>query len=227
MNANNSTTAVMADGYEPSTKEPSSSEPMLSEATSREAVRQDLHDMQNDLESSVQSAGDSPDPNQPGSTKPTKPRKGRARESIAEMVSSTLSPVPEEQRAYSLRMTLAAVKAAAENRGQDIMVIDLTQQTSMFDFFVIVTGSSRRQLHAVASEIDRVLRKEMGEQRYSESGYDESRWIVQDFGSVVIHLFDEETRAYYDLESLWADGKVIDISEIVNSASAQMTRFSQ
>jgi ribosome-associated protein len=65
----------------------------------------------------------------------------------------------------------------------------------------------------------------MGEERLGESGYDESRWIVQDFGSVVVHLFDEETRAFYDLESLWADGKVIDISEIVNSASAQMTRL--
>jgi ribosome-associated protein len=106
-------------------------------------------------------------------------------------------------------------------------VIDLTQQTSMFDFFVIVTGSSRRQLHAIASEVDRVLRKEMGEHRYSEAGYDESRWIVQDFGSIVIHLFDEETRAFYDLESLWGDGKLIDVSDIVANASAQMTRISQ
>ena len=138
-----------------------------------------------------------------------------------------VSHVSEEQRNYSLRMAMAAVKAAAENRGQNIMAIDLTQQTSMFDFFVIVTGSSRRQLHAVASEIDRVLRKEMGEARLSEAGYDESRWIVQDFGSVVVHLFDEETRAFYDLESLWGDGKVVDVSEIVASATAQMTRFSQ
>lgn len=138
-----------------------------------------------------------------------------------------VSHVSEEQRNYSLRMTNAAVKAAAENRGQNIIAIDLTQQTSMFDFFVIVTGSSRRQLHAIASEIDRVLRKEMGERRFSESGYDESRWIVQDFGSVVIHLFDEETRAFYDLESLWGDGRIIDVSEIVADASAQMTRFSQ
>jgi ribosome-associated protein len=138
-----------------------------------------------------------------------------------------LTHVSEEQRNYSLRMALAAVKAAAENRGQNIVVIDLTQQTSMFDFFVIVTGSSRRQLHAIASEIDRVLRKEMGEARLSEAGYDESRWIVQDFGSVVVHLFDEETRAFYDLESLWGDGKIIDISDIVANATAQMTRLSQ
>lgn len=192
-------TAVMADGVQP---------------TSSEDVRRYLHHMQNDLETSVS----------PAAVGSKKARKS-GRESIAELVSSTLCPVPDEQRAYSLKMTLAAVKAAAENRGQDILVIDLTQQTAMFDFFVIVTGSSRRQLHAIASEIDRVLRKEMGERRFSESGYDESRWIVQDFGSIVIHLFDEETREYYDLESLWADGQVIDISEIVNAASAQMSRL--
>jgi ribosome-associated protein len=142
-------------------------------------------------------------------------------------VTSPVSHVTPEQREHSLRMALAAVKAAAENRGQNITVLDLTQQTSMFDFFVIVTGSSRRQLHAIALEIDRVLRKEMGETRMSESGYDESRWIVQDFGSVVVHLFDEETRAFYDLESLWGDGKMIDVSDIVAGATAQMTRFSQ
>ena len=137
------------------------------------------------------------------------------------------SHVSEEQRNESLRMARAAVKAAAENRGQNITVIDLTQQTSMFDFFVIVTGTSRRQLHAIASEIDRVLRKEMHESRLGLAGYDESRWIVLDYGSVVVHLFDEETRAFYDLESLWGDGKLIDVSDIVADASAQMTRFSQ
>ncbi|MGN6546299.1 MAG: ribosome silencing factor [Aureliella sp.] len=137
------------------------------------------------------------------------------------------SHVSEEQRNESLRMARAAVKAAAENRGQNITVIDLTQQTSMFDFFVIVTGTSRRQLHAIASEIDRVLRKEMHESRLGLAGYDESRWIVLDYGSIVVHLFDEETRTFYDLESLWADGKLIDVSDIVANASAQMTRFSQ
>lgn len=142
-------------------------------------------------------------------------------------VTTTAGHISEEQRAYSLRLVQAAVKAAAENRGQNILVLDLTAQTSMFDFFLIVTGSSRRQLHAVASEIDRVLRKELGEQRLNIAGYDESRWIVLDYGSVVAHLFDEETRAFYDLESLWGDGRVVDVSDIVNSASAQMTRFSQ
>lgn len=124
-------------------------------------------------------------------------------------------------------MALTAVKAAAENRGQNIIVLDLTHQTSMFDFFVLVSGSSRRQLHAIATEIDRALRNELGEQRLSVAGYEDSRWIVLDYGSIVVHLFDEETRGFYDLESLWGDGEAVDVGQIVATASAQMARFSE
>ena len=138
---------------------------------------------------------------------------------------STRGRVPPEQLARSLAMARAAVRAAAENRGQDILLLDLSEQTSMFDFFVIASGASRRQLAAMSGEIDRVLKQEFQERRLSISGYDESRWIVLDFGGLVVHLFDEETRAFYDLESLWADGKQVDITDIVASASARMAKF--
>ncbi|MEZ6134292.1 MAG: ribosome silencing factor [Pirellulaceae bacterium] len=140
----------------------------------------------------------------------------------SDRLTSSISP---EQRARSLEIARAAVKAAAENRGQDIILLDLTGQTSLFDFFVIASGSSRRQLAAMSSEIDRVLKYDFGEIKLSLGGYEESRWIVLDYGSLVVHLFDEETRKFYDLESLWADGEQIDISQIVEAASAQMTRM--
>jgi ribosome-associated protein len=140
---------------------------------------------------------------------------------------SSVSRVPPEQLAQSRQMALAIVRAAAENRGQDIILLDLSAQTALFDFFVIATGSSRRQLAAMSTEIDRVMKNEFGERKLSVAGYEESRWIVLDFGSIVVHLFDEETRQYYDLESLWADGKPVDISEIVRTASAQMARLSE
>ena len=133
--------------------------------------------------------------------------------------------VSPEQIEHSLKMALAAVKAAAENRGQDIILLDLTEQTALFDFFVIASGSSRRQLAAMSTEIDRVLKYDFKETKLSVAGYEESRWIVLDYGSIVVHLFDEETREFYDLESLWADGKQVDISEIVQAASAQMARM--
>ncbi len=135
--------------------------------------------------------------------------------------------VPDEQVAHSRAMALAVVKAAAENRGQEIVLLDLTGQTALFDFFVIASGSSRRQLTAMSSEIDRVLKTDFKERRMSVAGYEASRWIVLDYGSLVVHLFDEETREFYDLESLWADGRQVDISEIVAAASAQMAKLTE
>ena len=137
------------------------------------------------------------------------------------------SRVSPEQLEHSRQMALAAVKAAAENRGQNIILLDLTEQTALFDFFVIATGSSRRQLAAMSTEIDRVMKYDLHERKLSMAGYEESRWIVLDYGSVVVHLFDEETREFYDLESLWADGKEVDISQIVAQASAHMAKFGQ
>lgn len=137
----------------------------------------------------------------------------------------TVPMVPAAQIAFSLEMAKAAVKAAAENRGQDIMVLDLTGVTSLFDFFVLITGSSRRQLSAIADEIERGL-KLIGEKKLSISGVEEGRWVVMDYGSIVIHLFDEETRGFYNLENLWADGKLVDVSDIVQASSATMARHS-
>lgn len=80
----------------------------------------------------------------------------------------------------------------------------MREHTSVFDYFVIVTGNSRRQLHAISEDIDHKLEDELGDQRMGIEGYSESRWILLDYGSVVIHLFDEETRQFYALEDLWA-----------------------
>jgi ribosome-associated protein len=101
-----------------------------------------------------------------------------------------------------------AARTAEENRGADIVLLDMRELTSMFDFFVIVSGASRRQLHAMSEEIDRVL-AEKGDRRIGIEGYGESRWILLDYGDVVVHLFEPETRAYYALEQLWGRAKRI------------------
>jgi ribosome-associated protein len=110
----------------------------------------------------------------------------------------------------SLELATAAAQVALDNRGQDVLVLDVSKQTALFDYFVIATGSSRRQLHAIADEIDDRLQKDLGDRRLGIEGFEESRWIVLDYGSIVIHIFDEEMRQYYDLESLWADAKPMD-----------------
>lgn len=84
--------------------------------------------------------------------------------------------------------------------------------TTEFDYFVLVTGNSRRQLHAISEEIDRVLETELGDQRFGIEGYNESRWILLDYGSVVVHLFDAETREYYALEDLWGQAERVPLA---------------
>jgi ribosome-associated protein len=112
---------------------------------------------------------------------------------------------PEQRVARSRALALAAARTAEENRGRNIVVLDLRQLTCIFDYFVIATGTSRRQLHAMSEEIDHKLEDELGDQRLGIEGYSESRWILLDYGTVVIHLFDEETRQYFALEELWAE----------------------
>lgn len=114
----------------------------------------------------------------------------------------------------SRKIAAAAVRIALDNNGKDLAVIDVCGQSAEFDLFVLATGQSRRQLHAISEQIDDALEKGMGERRYGIEGYSESHWIVLDYGSVVVHLFDEETREFYDLESLWADGTPIPLSEL-------------
>jgi ribosome-associated protein len=112
------------------------------------------------------------------------------------------------------KLAAAAAQVALDNKGSDVQVLDVCAQSAEFDFFVLATGTSRRQLHAISEEIDDVLQKDLGDKRLGIEGYQESRWIVLDYGSVVIHLFDEDTREFYDLESLWADGEVVPLSDL-------------
>jgi ribosome-associated protein len=112
---------------------------------------------------------------------------------------------------WSRELALAAAKTAIENRGQEVLVLDTRNQTSLFDYFVIATGTSRRQLHAMSEEIDHKLEDELHDRRLGIEGYDESRWIVLDYGDVVVHLFDAPAREYYCLEELWGDAPRVEI----------------
>ena len=103
----------------------------------------------------------------------------------------------------SLQLALAAARTAEDNRGQDIVVLDMREITPVFDYFVLVTGNSRRQLHAISEEIDHCLEDDLNDKRMGIEGYRESRWILLDYGTVVIHIFDEEMREFYALEQFW------------------------
>jgi ribosome-associated protein len=114
---------------------------------------------------------------------------------------------PPGQFESALQRALLAAETAEENRGTNIVILDMRELTSLFDYFVLASGVSRRQLHAMSEEIDHALEDRMGDRRLGIEGYEESRWILLDYGDIVVHLFEPETRAYYALEDLWGRAK--------------------
>ena len=117
--------------------------------------------------------------------------------------------VRENTRGHDLAIAIAQV--IEETRGKDIRVLDLRSVTEVFDYFVIATGSSRRQMHAVSDEIERIVKANWGDEKRGIEGYNESRWIVIDYGDVVVQLFDSDSRDYWDLEHLWSDAKRVEL----------------
>jgi ribosome-associated protein len=109
----------------------------------------------------------------------------------------------------ALSRACRAARIAADNKGQDVLVLDLRPITPLFDFFVVATGGSRRQVHTIVEEVDAGLRA-VGDERLGVEGYEASKWVVQDYGDVVVHVFDPDTRDYYKLEELWADAPRVD-----------------
>ena len=122
------------------------------------------------------------------------------------MASTTISRADASARNSdrSLELALAAARIAEETRGRDIVVLDMRDVTPMFDYFVLATGASRRQLAAMSDEINHHVRDVLGDRLMGSEGYTDGRWILLDYGNVVIHLFDEESRDYYALEHLWS-----------------------
>jgi ribosome-associated protein len=104
-------------------------------------------------------------------------------------------------------------RVASDHKAKDILVLDMRPITPLYDFFVIATGNSRRQIHTLAEEIDAAMRA-AGDRRLAIEGYEGSKWVVQDYGDVVVHVFDAPTREYYNLEDLWADAPRVDWEQV-------------
>ena len=105
---------------------------------------------------------------------------------------------------------LFAARLARDRHCTDIAVLDLHGVSPAADFFVIATGTSDRQMRSLADEISQEGRK-TGFARFGRAGYDQAHWILLDYVDVVVHLFTEEYRQYYDLEMLWADAERVKI----------------
>jgi|SRR5687767_5121611 ribosome-associated protein len=101
------------------------------------------------------------------------------------------------------------VDIIADKKGEDIVLLDIREQTLIADFFVICSGSSERQLKAIVDGVTEELRKRHGiKSRYVE-GDTRTGWVLIDYSDVIVHAFSPETRAYYDLEGFWNEAAVL------------------
>ena len=103
------------------------------------------------------------------------------------------------------------LSAALEKKALDLTVLDLRGIASFTDFFVITTGTNRRQCQAISDEIVEQL-KRSGTRAARVEGFQTAEWILIDYGDFVVHIFDEKARRFYDLERLWREARRIDVS---------------
>ena len=113
-----------------------------------------------------------------------------------------------EQDNKEMQAVLELRGALDQKFGQDIMVMDLRGITTIADFFVIATGGSAPQLHALAETTEEIMAKHEIPVHHIE-GIHAGQWILLDYGVVIVHLFDKENRQFYQLERVWGDANII------------------
>ena len=112
-------------------------------------------------------------------------------------------------------LALLAARALADKKAKEIQALEITDLTTLADYFVIATGSSNTQINALVDNVEKVLSEEAGEQPLHREGYRGGTWVLLDYGCIAVHVFSSEAREFYGLERLWRDGKPLDISAVL------------
>ena len=110
-------------------------------------------------------------------------------------------------------MAKLAYKALDDKKGEDIKVIDISEISVLADYFIIANGSNDSQVRALVENVEDELSKAGFEVKQRE-GYGLGNWVLLDFGSIIVHVFDKENRLFYDLERIWRDGKAVDVENL-------------
>lgn len=115
----------------------------------------------------------------------------------------------------SKEMARMACEAMEDKKAQDIKIINIEHVSTLADYFIIASGTNRSQVQAMADNVNEVLGRAGVEPKQME-GYQNANWILIDYRDVVIHIFDEENRLFYDLERIWRDGSLVERDELNN-----------
>ena len=141
-----------------------------------------------------------------------------------------MTPAPDRETALtderrqddgdSRERAITAARAAADKKGVDIVLLEVGEVLSIVDWFVITSAANPRQVRTVAEEVEEKIKVAGGPGPLRTEGLDDLRWVLLDYGDVVVHVFLDEAREYYDLERLWRDVPRLDWDESSGSATA-------
>lgn len=107
------------------------------------------------------------------------------------------------------------IEAIQDTKGEDVLVFDLTNiENAVAETFIICTGNSNTQVSSIAGNIQKKVRIDLKDRPWHVEGTENSMWVLLDYVSVVVHVFQKETREYYDIETLWGDAKVTKIEDV-------------
>lgn len=113
-------------------------------------------------------------------------------------------PGSDETHAESREVAVTAARAAAAKQATDVTILDVQGLIVITDYFVIASGQTDRQVKTIVEEVEKAVR-DLGQKPVRREGEADSRWVLLDYVDVVVHVFAEEEREYYDLERLWRD----------------------
>jgi ribosome-associated protein len=116
--------------------------------------------------------------------------------------------------ANSKELAKIAYAALEEKKANDIKIIDISGVSVLADYFIIASGSNRNQVQAMVDSVQEDLYKKAGLEAKQVEGYQTGSWILLDYADIIVHVFDEENRLFYNLERIWRDGKDIAIEEL-------------
>lgn len=113
----------------------------------------------------------------------------------------------------SKELAKLACNALDDKKALEIKVINIENVSTLADYFIIASGTNHNQVQAMADNVDETLGRAGYEPKQIE-GYQNANWILMDYRDIVIHIFDEENRLFYDLERIWRDGTVVEVEDL-------------
>jgi ribosome-associated protein len=118
--------------------------------------------------------------------------------------------MPRKKLSATEVLTKEIIKGILEKKGKEIISLNLSKLTNaVTDFFVLCTGTSSTQVEAIAGSVEDMVQKATGEKPWHKEGFENAEWILLDYVTVVVHIFQEKARDFYNLEKLWDDAEIV------------------